>query len=171
MEAITSFLARLGKYDWLNEVIPGAAFVVLCRTLGLPMVHVDNWFETVVAYFIIGAIISRIGAVLIEPTLKGIGLVKFAPYEQYLDYRKANEKDADMLMERLNFNRTMISFWCIIFGFKLVCSLPICSHVRCLHFSWGDVVLAALALLFVVAYVRQVEFIKGRISAYIKNKE
>lgn len=171
MEAITSFLARLGKYDWLNEVIPGAAFVVLCRTLELPMVHTDNWFETVIEYFIAGAIISRIGAVFIEPMLKGIGLVKFAPYEQYLDYRKANEKDADMLMSMLNFNRSMISLWCLTLGFKLVCSLPICGHVRCLHFTWGDVVLVVLALLFVFAYVRRVGFIKGRISAYMKHKE
>lgn len=171
MQTITNFLARLSKYDWLNEVIPGAAFVVVCRTLDLPMVRADNLFETIVEYFIAGAIISRIGAALIEPMLKGVGLVKFAPYEQYLDYRKANEQDADMLMARLNFNRTMISLWCVTLGLKLFFSLPTCGHVRCLHFSWRDVILVALALLFIVAYVRQVKFINGRISAYIKNKE
>lgn len=170
MESITNFLARLSKYDWLNEVIPGVAFAVLCRTLDLPMVHTDNLFETIVKYIIAGTIISRIGAVFIEPTLKGIGLVKFAPYEQYLDYRKANEQDADMLMARLNFNRTMISLWFVTLGLKLFCSLPTCGHVRCLQFSWSDVVLVVLAVLFIVAYVRQVGFVRGRISAYIKSK-
>lgn len=170
MESIINFLTRLSKYDWLNEMIPGAAFFMLCRTLDLPMVRADNWFEIIVEYFIAGAVISRIGATIIEPALKGVGLVKFAPYEQYLDYRKANEQDADVLMAMLNFNRTMISLWCVTLGLKLFFALPTCGHIRCLHFSWYDVALAALALLFIVAYVRQVGFVKGRVSAYIKKQ-
>lgn len=171
METISRFLSHLSKYEWLNDIIPGTSFVILSRLLSLPIIPTQNWFERFIVFFVVGAVLSRIGALVVEPIIKGLGLVRFAPYDQYLDYRSANEADASMLVSILNFYRTMTAHWISLLVLKMAYCLPTCEHVRCLSFSWLDIFLFLLACLFAIAFINQVGFIKGRIKKYLKDNE
>ena len=63
---IESLLEKLSSYNLLNNLLPGAIFCYLLKTI----VNIDisnNIVEDLFVYYFIGMIISRIGSIIIEP--------------------------------------------------------------------------------------------------------
>lgn len=168
LDGITNFLAKLTKYEWLNVLIPGGVAVVLCRVLSLPAFTAENWFERIVVYFIWGEIVSRIGAVIIEPMMKSCGMVRFAKYADYIAYSSKNKDEANHLLGNANLCRTMIALGLVLFFIRIYYMLPVCGHVRCLTFVLKDIALLGWSMLFMAAYCRQVKFIVGRVEEFKK---
>lgn len=89
---MNSILEKLDPYQILTNLLPGAFFGFGIRfflNLELPTNHIS---EDVIIYYFMGFIISRIGSLVIEPILKKIGFLKFAPYQDFVNASNANSK-------------------------------------------------------------------------------
>ena len=60
----------------------------------------------VFAYYFMGLVISRIGSLMIEPTLKKVGFLKSADYSKFVLASKTDNK-LDVLSETNNMYRTL----------------------------------------------------------------
>lgn len=98
---------RLASYHLFNYVLPG--FLVLLCYFYLSDLSNSNYNLVVLfvlAYFC-GLFVSRVGSLILEPTLKKTGFIRFAKIEEYIS---ATKKDAkiETLMETANMYRSLI---------------------------------------------------------------
>jgi hypothetical protein len=110
----------------------------------------------------LGSIISRIGSLLVEPILKRIKFLKFAPYE---DFVKASKVDAklEILSEANNMYRTVCALFIsisVVIGYNFAaCYLPWLNNVG-LPLS-----ICSLTVLYLFSYRKQTEYITKRVAA------
>lgn len=83
-------IEQLSAYEILNNIIPGAIFVVLADRMTMFSFQTDNVVADRVIFYLAGLIIGRVGSLVIEKFLNWIRFVIFAPYP---DYVKAEKKD------------------------------------------------------------------------------
>ena len=98
---------RLASYHLFNYVLPGF-LVLLCYFY---LSDLSNSSYNLVVLFVLayfcGLFISRVGSLILEPTLKKTGFIRFAKIEEYIN---ATKKDAkiETLMETANMYRSLI---------------------------------------------------------------
>ena len=76
----------------------------------------DNLAVGVFVYYFISLVVSRVGSLLIEPILKKISFVKFAPYADYISASKT-----DPMLETLSEVNNMYGTFCSMFVLLLLC--------------------------------------------------
>lgn len=112
-------------------------------------------------YYFVGMIISRVGSVIIEPVFKKIGIVKYAPYNDYLRAAGKDPGIADLL-EANNSYRTLTAM-CLLLLVTLftVWAVEIWGvnmwHVRL-------IAVLALVVIFIAAYRKQTNYIRKRVE-------
>lgn len=110
---------------------------------------------------------SRVGSLVIEPILKAISWVKFAPYSEFL---RAEKEDAKLtiLSQENNVFRSYISLMFIsILGYIYkICSLDLRLSLN----NESLVLIVILFVLFLFAYKKQTSFVRKRVENFIKNK-
>lgn len=98
---------RLASYHLFNYVLPGF-LVLLCYFY---LSDLSNSSYNLVVLFVLAyfccLFISRVGSLILEPTLKKTGFIRFAKIEEYIN---ATKKDAkiETLMETANMYRSLI---------------------------------------------------------------
>ena len=109
-------------------------------------------------------IVSRVGSLLLEPMLKWLKIVSYAPYADYL---KASDKDAKMavMIEANNTYRTLAAtFLTITLGLMITWSadrLDISSETR-------EFLLALMLFgIFLASFRKQSAFIVSRVKHYL----
>ena|SRR5665213_1548923 len=158
---MSDILAKISSYNVFNYLFPGAVFAFVCERLDLFKIGTDNLVLVLFVYYFVGLTISRVGSVVLEPLLDWTGLVKFAPYS---DFVRAEEKDPKLqiLVEVSNTYRTLTAmFLCLLgvyFGQKLV---ELFSIYRSALEALGVV---ALFVLYLLSYRKQSAYIKRRIE-------
>jgi hypothetical protein len=113
-------------------------------------------------YYFIGLVLSRIGSLLVEPVLKKLKFVIFAPYGEFVAACKADPK-IDVLSESNNTYRTL----CAVFLAELLLKVYEKLGAMCpLLARHGAVVLSILLLVIVLfAYRKQTAYVTKRIRA------
>lgn len=172
-EIVKAAAEKVSHYNLLNTLFPGAVFCVVVHRFSHAWTFGDNLLEELFLWYFIGVIISRIGSICVEKCLKKIRC-KGKPYLEFADYQKYLEAtDAHpflkTLMETSNMYRTMIA---------LAISL-IVAYVYdwvgydwiCTYFPFGVkgafvVLCILLAILFVISYRKQTDYIKRRVEKY-----
>jgi hypothetical protein len=156
-------LKKISEYQLFNFLLSGAVLVVaLDKTTAINLTN-ENVVASIFTFYFVGLIASRIGSLIVEPLLKNIGVVKFAPYPDYLVAVKKDPK-IDTLSQENNTYRTLIA---VLILFILTYILINNSH----NFFAGkhDVVVYVLAIailtLFVLAYRKQTAYITKRIKS------
>ena len=165
MEALAAFLGRIGNYNLLNNLIPGAILCVLLKYLvGYDMMNVGT-LELLVIFYFVGMVNGRIGSIVVEWILKKTRLVTFRGHKSFV---AAEQKDNKIvfLSETNNMYRSMISVAFTALMVKLY-------HVGVdLHWDWGNVnewvVLVSMLVLFALAYRKQTKYIVSRIDYHTK---
>ncbi len=164
---MSDFLKSLSSYNLFNNLLPGVVFSVLVNKIFfIPLVQTDI-VTGVFFYYFVGLVISRIGSVIVEPTLKFLGLLSFSDYADFVTASKEDSK-IETLSETNNMYRTMLSMMLLI-GLLGIYSL---LKTRLLEFDQYSIylVISALIILFASAYKKQTEYIKKRIVKIIKEK-
>lgn len=160
---MSEFLAKLSSYNLFNNLLPGALYGIACSYLGLFTLDPANAVGLLVAYYFFGLVIGRVGSVLIEPALKALNWVKFAPYRDYVPAAKADEHIV-VLVETNNTYRAILS--------TAICLLAtlIVARVRPMLPANDPLdralILLAIAALFFFAYRKQTEYIKHRVAIH-----
>lgn len=154
---------KISSYNIFNFIIPGAVFTVISEHLEILFPPSKEILAEVIWYYFVGAVVSRVGSVIIEPLLRWLRFVKHAPYTAYLE---ACEKDPKMetMVEVANTYRTLLSgFLLLIVGLLLSWA----AGSVALPPIWKERIgIGALLLLFLVSYRKQVQYVAKRVQHY-----
>lgn len=158
-------LDKLTSYHLFNYLLPGVIFAVTAqRMTRFSFKQQDIVIEAFVYYFV-GLVISRVGSLAIEPILKALRFIRFAAYK---DFVAASSADArlEVLSEQNNSYRTLCSTFLLLLVLKLYEKLSDSFPAIIPH--QATLFIAALLLMFLVAYRKQSHYITERIAAQAK---
>lgn len=165
---MNDLLQKLSSYNIFNYLVPGIIFVVLAEKLTPFSFIQKDIILGVFLYYFIGIVISRIGSLVIEPILKKINFVSFAPYSQFVCASKLDTK-LDILSESNNMYRTFCSLFALMIVIKLYVLLlkkfPLVANCN------SAIILIGLLALFLMAYKKQTKYIKNRIASLTEKAE
>lgn len=155
-------LQKLSTYNIFNYLLPGIVFVALLRQYTSFDLIVDELFIGAFLYYFVGLVISRIGSLLIEPILRKSGIVKFSDYSKFVSASKKDEK-IELFSEINNMYRTFISMLLILI---FAVTYENIGFIMALNETLKSIIgLFLLALLFLLSYKKQTEYINKRINA------
>lgn len=167
MEILKLVIDKLSQYNFLTNILPGTVLCIILKYLvGYDLIP-DDYYQAGIVFYFVGMVNSRVGSLVIEPILKAISWVKFAPYSEFL---RAEKEDAKLtiLSQENNVFRSYISLMFIsILGYIYKnCSL----NLRLSLNNESLVLIVILFVLFLFAYKKQTSFIRKRVENFIKNK-
>ena len=171
-ELLAQLVEKISSYNIVNNLYPGILFVYVLKIMFGTNLLSNNWFENLIVFYFVGMVLSRIGSIVIEPVMKKIKIIKYAPYQ---DYVKASSIDplVDTLSETNNTYRTLLSTFICVFMYKLGASInEIClkNEITFLQENRDWILLALLILLFVFSYVKQTSYVRKRVESVLKRK-
>lgn len=171
-EILAQIVEKISSYNIVNNLYPGILFVYVLKIMFGTNLLSNNWFENLIVFYFVGMVLSRIGSIIIEPVMKKIKIIKYAPYQ---DYVKASGIDplVDTLSETNNTYRTLLSTFICAFVYKLGVSInEVClkNKVTFLQENKDWILLILLILLFVFSYVKQTSYVRKRVESVLKRK-
>lgn len=142
-------LDKLSSYNIFNYLLSGIIFVVLAEKLTSFSFVQEDIILGVFLYYFIGMVISRIGSLIIEPTLKKLKFISFASYPQFVTASKQDDK-IEILSETNNMYRT----FCSVFLFLIILKCYEFISKKCPGFDkWNsEVLIIGLLVLFLFSY-------------------
>jgi len=155
-------LEKISSYNIFNYLLPGVLFALITNNFTKYTIPIDNMIIGAFVYYFIGLVISRFGSLIIEPTLKKIGFLKFAKYS---DFVSASQKDSkiELFSEINNMYRTLSSLFVLTFLLKFYEFLEV--KINGLS-EWSPyILLTSLLLMFLLSYRKQTGYITKRINA------
>ncbi len=153
---------RISSYNLFNYLLPGLVFAILAhQTTSMSLIR-ENLLEALFMYYFIGLVISRIGSLVLEPTLKWARFIQFAEYGRYVKASKDDEM-IELLSEVNNTYRTLSSSFMLLLVLNAYDDLVIESGNGFMpsHYT----VTFLLFLLFIFAYRKQTAFITKRVGS------
>lgn len=158
-------LEKISSYNIFNFLLPGVVFAVFVSKVTSFKLMQDDVLSGAFVYYFVGAVISRIGSLVVEPALKATKLVTFASYKDFVVASKSDEK-IKVLSETNNMYRT-------------ICALLLCVGVAYVldiamtHYAFVTAVapyagLLLLLVIFVWSYRKQTSYINQRVSANLE---
>ena len=171
-ELLKQIVEKISSYNIFNNLYPGILFIYLLKFIFEINLLSDNWLENLIVFYFVGMVLSRIGSIIIEPIMKKIKLIKYAPYS---DYVKASsiEPLVDTLSEVNNTYRTLLSTFICAFVYKLGITInEIClkNELTFLQENRDWIFLILLILLFAFSYVKQTDYVRKRVESVLKRE-
>lgn len=155
-------LDKLGSYNIFNYLLPGVLFAAFADAVTSLAVLQKDIVVGVFVYYFLGSVVSRVGSLLVEPVLKCLGFVKFAPYDEFVRASKADPK-LEVLSEANNMYRTLVALMVVIAAVWLydvaAMSAPLLRTLAPL------VCIIVVACLYLASYRKQTQYIAKRVAA------
>lgn len=158
---MTEFISKLSSYNIFNYLLPGVLYVGIVSNVTAYDLIYENILIGLFIYYFIGLVISRLGSLCIEPLLRKVRFVVFAPYKDFVIVA-AQDPKLDELSESNNMYRTMIALFIVVL---LTClyevieiKLPEITNYRNIFLIVGFLVL------FLFSYRKQTSFIRKRVE-------
>lgn len=153
---------KISHYQIFNYLFPGALATYYLEKFYQISLGGKNFFVVLCCYYVVGLIISRLGALIIETIMK-----QFITFVPYADYIKATKKDPIIpgMMSIANMYRTL----CIIPLLMLILG-PIKTNTRDTFIAFY-IFLAIAFLVFLFSYIRQINFIIQRARTTLSNQQ
>jgi hypothetical protein len=160
-------LEKISTYNIFNFIVPGALFAYIIKEItSFDFVKADI-IQSIVIFYFLGLIISRVGSLVIEPILKKIKILKFTEYKEYVIASKKDTK-IELLSEVNNTYRTFVSMSIILIVAKAYDNyLNIYTKKEPLIYIF----LGLLIVIFMISYAKQTNYITKRVKANLENKE
>jgi len=155
-------LEKISSYNIFNYLLPGVLFALITNNFTKYTIPIDNIIIGAFVCYFIGLVVSRFGSLIIEPTLKKIGFLKFADYSDFVSASKKDSK-IELFSEVNNMYRTLSSLLVLTFLLKFYEFLEV--KINGLS-EWSPYILLTLLLLmFLLSYRKQTGYITKRINA------
>ncbi len=165
---MSSIIEKLDSYQILTNLLPGAFFVLTLKFfLGLNL-STQNIGEDIVIYYFVGLIINRVGSLVVEPILKKIRFIKYAPYSDYARAAKDDSK-IDTLSQMNNSTRSLLTCVLLIPVIHVLHIMLLNWTWLSLYWRWGAITL--LVVLFLFSYKKQTDYVRTRVEAVNIHKE
>ena len=159
-------IEKLSSYNVFNYLFPGVLVAALGTAVSSFKLLVDDIVVGVFLYYFYGLVVSRIGSLVLEPLLKRIKVVRFAPYTDFVAASRVDAK-IETLSEQNNVYRTLAStFLCITLlavADRVLTRLP---SISAYALQIGVLLLLAL---FVWSYRKQTKYVSARIDAALRS--
>lgn len=160
-------LDKLSSYNLFNYLLPGVLFAVIIDELTPLRVIQKDIVLGVFVYYFLGSIISRIGSLVVEPILKRVKFIKFAPYE---DFVKASKVDAklEILSEANNMYRTVCALFIstsVVIGYNFVA-----YYLPWLNKAGLPLSICSLTVLYLFSYRKQTKYITKRVAVALDDE-
>ncbi|MDK2972239.1 MAG: hypothetical protein PWP23_1994 [Candidatus Sumerlaeota bacterium] len=160
-------LDKLSSYNIFNHLLPGVVFVILAEALTTFHFVQQDIILGIFLYYFIGMVISRLGSLVVEPSLKITGLLEVVPYSDFVTVSREDEKLV-VLSESSNTYRTLCALFMalvLLEGYeRLSLSLPKIQ-------PWTvEILIIALFAIFCMAYRKQCQYITKRVNSHIKTR-
>ena len=159
-------LDKISSYNLFNYFFPGVVFVVILEKISIYNLIQKDLLVGAFFYYFIGLVVSRVGSIFVEPSLKKISFLKFSDYG---DFISASEKDSkiELFSEVNNMYRTLTSLFLILTSIKFY--ELIANKFPALNDTQIIIFLVVLFVLFLFSYRKQTDYITKRVEA--KKKE
>lgn len=155
-------LDKISSYNLFNYLLPGILFVTITNSFtGYSFIE-NNLIIAGFVYYFIGLVISRIGSLIIEPTLKKISFIEFTDYKEFISASKKDPK-IDLFSESNNMYRTFISMLILLMLLKLYEFFEL--KFQMLKTLSPFILVCLLLIIFLYSYRKQTEYITRRIKA------
>jgi hypothetical protein len=153
-------LDKISSYNIFNFLLPGVVFVALSNDFLGALIGKQNVLAAAFLYYFVGLVISRFGSVVVEPVLRVLSFVRYAPYTDFIPAEKKDPK-LTVLLEVNNTYRTLCSMFVLLLLLKMYLKLE--ATMPALR-NWQETVLAILLLtLFLFSYRKQTAYIVKRV--------
>jgi hypothetical protein len=155
-------LDKISSYNLFNYLFPGILFAVIADGVTSAKLLQHDLVVGVFVYYFLGAVVSRVGSILIEPILRWIGFVRFMDYADFVSAAKSDPK-LEILSETNNMYRTLSGLFLLI-GILAAYDFAAASYPW-LHKAASAICIVALFMLFLISYRKQSTYIAMRIRA------
>jgi hypothetical protein len=158
-------LEKISSYNLFNYLFPGVLFAVVADAVTGTQLIQNDLVIGVFIYYFLGAIVSRIGSVLIEPILRRWEFVRFVSYGDFVRASKADPK-LEILSETNNMYRTICAVFLLTGGVAAYDMLA--NALPWLKKAAPAVCIVGLFVLFLMSYRKKSAHITQRINAQLK---
>ena len=155
-------LDKLSSYNVFNYLLPGVLFAVFVDRVTSLQVLQKDLVIGIFLYYFLGSIVSRIGALAVEPLLRSVGFITFAPYEDFVRAAKLDPK-LEILSEANNMYRTICA---LMISVAAVASYDYTARYFAILRAAAPVVcIVGVLILFLLSYRKQTSYITKRVAA------
>lgn len=159
---MSEFLEKLSSYNLFNCLFPGVVFCLLADKFFSYSLIQKDMIVGVFLYYFVGLVISRVGSLIVEPTLKKMGFVSFSEYKDFISASK-NDSKIETLSEINNVYRTVVALFFL---------LALVAIYQIIQTKWPvidsySVYLAIFVLffMFLFSYKKQTGYIAKRVES------
>jgi hypothetical protein len=165
---MNELLGKISSYNIFNYLFSGVVFVALANAFTRFSFIQENLLIAVGLYYFIGLVLSRIGSLIIEPMLKLLSFIKFAPYQDFVRASKVDPQ-IEVLSEVNNMYRTLV----MVFLGLILLKLYEVFQIKLGHLGVGLIfgIFGFLLIVFLLAYRKQTSYIAKRIKTNTKDNE
>ena len=172
MDGLKIFVEKLSQYNFLTNILPGTILcMILTYCVGYNFLISDNWYLQGVVFYFIGIVNNRFGSLVIENLLKKLNVIKFTPYEDFVQAEIKDSKIAVLSTDNNTF-RSCVSL-CILSIIALLFKVleSNCTLIANCDCKYKTLVLMILILvLFVFSYHKQTAYVNKRGNQSIKKE-
>ena len=163
---MNEILNKISSYNIFNYLVPGAVFSTFADRLGV-MESPDDIIKQLFWYYFVGMVISRVGSVMFEPTLRWVSLIEYSDYSKYLR-ANANDHKLDVMIEVSNTYRTLATAFVILL-LSLLCDWI--AEITGTPVPWMEkIALLLLCVLFLISFKKQSTYVNKRVSYHGDNE-
>ncbi len=161
-------LDKVTSYNLFNYLLPGVLFaVILGKATSYTLVQNDIIIGAFVYYFA-GLVISRVGSLAVEPLLKKINFLRFAPYSDFIKAENIDQK-IESLSETNNMYRTFVAMFFVLLvakGYELLS-----ARYSFMHEHIVVILVIALFIMFLFSYRKQTSYVRTRVKKVIDSRK
>ncbi|MEF4463037.1 phosphohistidine phosphatase [Escherichia coli] len=149
---------KISSYNIFNNLFPGALFVYFLERFTNVIISTDDVIKNFVLYYFVGLVVGRIGSTVFEPILRFMRVVRFSPYSEYINACQHDGK-IEVLQEVANMYRTLFSMSLLLLG-----ALYYADLFTEKGYVASKGICGAIAIIFLVSYIKQIRFIIKRVD-------
>lgn len=153
-----NLIDKLTSYNLFNYLFPGVIFATLSEKFTSYSFLQNDVVVGFFVYYFIGLLISRFGSLLLEPLLKKINFLKFAPYSDFVAASRHDPK-IELFSEINNMYRTISSLFILLIFLKFYEHLE--SNYTLNNFY---ALTFGFLIVFLFSYRKQTKYITKRID-------
>lgn len=169
METLKLLIDKLSQYNFLTNILPGTVLCIVLKYLvGYEMFISEDWYLMGIVFYFVGMVNNRFSSLVVEPILKGIHFVDFAPYKDFVSAEKKDAKVTTLSMEN-NVFRSYVSVFVLSllaygykYGLNAVCPCQMSQEL---------LLIILLLVLFAFSYRKQTTYVRKRVEANMPKDE
>lgn len=169
-EVINQIIDKFSPYQLFCNLFPG--FLVVrgfCYVTSTTLVT-ENICETLGVIYFYGVAVSRVASIIVEPVLKRLFKIQFAPYSEYLEALRQDISLAD-LMREANMFRILLTVVLILLFIFLLNLIPFVQKRWCSSCFFVISQVIVFIPVFACSYRKQCVFVVERIEKILRKEE